>query len=200
MSSAAYTPPSIALGAPSETAAKETAGYGFSHTMVRIKDPEVSIRFYRETLGMTLVHTMHSEGGKFTNYFLLYPQSEVPKEEDAKRTWMWSQQGIVELCQNSAGGHTRCLATPLSGHLADLLLTRLMVSACLFSAQATTGVPSPSPTSSIALATKPSTRALATCASMWTRCRRAWIDSRLWESNSRNDRVSCGWAWGDGRF
>lgn len=97
--SAAYTPPAIALGGPSAAAAAETAGYGLSHTMIRVKDAEASLAFYREVLGMTLVHTMHSEGGRFSNYFVLYPQSPVPEEAEAKRTWMWSQQGIVELCQ-----------------------------------------------------------------------------------------------------
>lgn len=49
---------------------------------------------------MTLVHVMHSESGRFTNYFLCYPQSRVPEDAAERRTWMWSQQGLVELCHN----------------------------------------------------------------------------------------------------
>jgi lactoylglutathione lyase len=68
--------------------------------MVRIKDPRVSLPFYIDSLGMTLVHRMDSEGGKFTNYFLLYPQSKVPEDATERYRWMWSQQGIIEVRGN----------------------------------------------------------------------------------------------------
>jgi len=77
-----------------------TEQYALSHTMIRIKDPKPSLHFYVEVLGMTLCHVMHSEGGKFTNYFLLYPQSPIPENEEERRKWMWTQQGIIELCHN----------------------------------------------------------------------------------------------------
>jgi lactoylglutathione lyase len=40
--------------------------------------------------------------GKFTNYFLCYPQSAVPDRDnqDAVVNWLWQQQGILELCHN----------------------------------------------------------------------------------------------------
>jgi len=95
-----YRPPeSPALGTGPKDPAP-TKDYGFSHTMIRIKDPRVSLPYYIDQLGMTLVHRMDSEGGKFTNYFLLYPQSAVPSDEKERYRWMWSQQGIVELCHN----------------------------------------------------------------------------------------------------
>ena len=67
---AGYKPPSpVSLPvAPEGAAASETAGSGLSHSMFRIKDPRLSIPFYTQTVGMTLVHRSDSEGGKFTNY------------------------------------------------------------------------------------------------------------------------------------
>ena len=125
-----YQPPSadsLPKG-PSATALQATREYALSHTMYRIKDPRVSIPFYTETLGMSLISRSDSQGGKFTNYFLLsvlhtslgyrhlvsrstsshllshsprrYPQSPVPEDEEAKKSWLWSQQGIIELCHN----------------------------------------------------------------------------------------------------
>ncbi|CAF1604600.1 unnamed protein product [Rotaria magnacalcarata] len=79
-----------------------TSSYGFSHTMIRIKDPHVSLDFYTRILGMTLVRIMPMAAGKFTNYFLCYPQSEVPDTDnhDGLMQWLWQQQGILELCHN----------------------------------------------------------------------------------------------------
>jgi len=85
---------------PEGSAATDTANTALSHTMYRIKDPRISIPFYTQTLGMTLVHRSDSEGGKFTNYFLLFPQSPIPSDVSAKATWLWNQQGILELCHN----------------------------------------------------------------------------------------------------
>ena len=32
-----------------------TAGFTFNHTMLRVRDPGVSVAFYRDVLGMTLL-------------------------------------------------------------------------------------------------------------------------------------------------
>ena len=65
-----YQPPApdSLPSAPSGSAASETANTALSHTMFRIKDPRISIPFYTQTIGMTLVHRSDSAGGKFTNY------------------------------------------------------------------------------------------------------------------------------------
>ena len=65
-----YKPPSpdSLPAAPEGTAANDSANTALSHTMYRIKDPRISIPFYTQTIGMTLVHRSDSEGGKFTNY------------------------------------------------------------------------------------------------------------------------------------
>ena len=96
-----YQPPDP-KSLPSSPTDAETASYGFSHTMIRIKDPKVSLDFYTRILGMTLVRVMSMPAGKFTNYFLCYPQSPVPDRDnqDAVVNWLWQQQGILELCHN----------------------------------------------------------------------------------------------------
>jgi hypothetical protein len=43
------------------------------------------------------VYESPSQGGKFTNYFLLFPQSEIPEKEEDRKVWLWQQQGIVEI-------------------------------------------------------------------------------------------------------
>jgi len=102
-----YHPPQFAETdqKPSVDTMNETASYGQSHTMFRIKDPKVSIPFYVQTLGMTLVHRSDSEKGKFTNYFLIYPGNgnnriQVPSDPAEKQHWLWNQAGIIELCHN----------------------------------------------------------------------------------------------------
>jgi len=51
-----------------------TIGYKLNHFMLRIRDPEVSMRFYVELMGMRTVFTLNV--GPFTIYYLGYPQSE----------------------------------------------------------------------------------------------------------------------------
>merc|ERR1712080_252707 len=70
-----------------------------NHTMFRIKDAKVSLKFYTEILGMELVHK--SDGGDFTNYFLAFPEEgkeHLSAEEKADRKFML--EGILELCHN----------------------------------------------------------------------------------------------------
>ena len=68
--------PSVPARPPAETVAA-TKEYGLSHTMLRIRDPVASLKFYIEHLGMTLAKISPSEGGKFTNYFLSENNSRV---------------------------------------------------------------------------------------------------------------------------
>ncbi|KAH8922417.1 glyoxalase I [Atractiella rhizophila] len=75
----------------------ETSSYCFNHTMIRVKDPQVSIKFYTEFLGMDLIdqHT----GGDFTLYFLGYDNGEGLSAEE-KATRRFSREGILELTHN----------------------------------------------------------------------------------------------------
>ncbi|KAK4230198.1 Glyoxalase/Bleomycin resistance protein/Dihydroxybiphenyl dioxygenase [Podospora fimiseda] len=66
--------------------------YRMNHTMLRVKDAEKSLRFYREVLGMKLVRTHEAEAAGFNLYFLGYGGEE--KEGTAER------EGLLELTWN----------------------------------------------------------------------------------------------------
>ncbi|CAO3617910.1 unnamed protein product [Cunninghamella echinulata] len=73
--------------------------YVFNHTMIRVKDPKASIKFYEEVLGMKCITKMDNEGGKFTLYFLAYADS-IPETEEEKKKFVFSRPGILELTHN----------------------------------------------------------------------------------------------------
>lgn len=53
----------------------------YLHTMVRVRDLEESLAFYRDLLGLEIVRRMDNEAGKFTLVFLSPPgQPEAPIE------------------------------------------------------------------------------------------------------------------------
>jgi len=76
-----------------------TESFKFNHTMLRVKDPKVSVKFYTEILGMELID-QHS-GGDFTLYFLAFPlpgDESLSSEEKAKKRF--AREGILELTHN----------------------------------------------------------------------------------------------------
>ena len=48
----------------------ETEGFVLNQTMLRIRDPEASVAFYRDVLGFTLLHKLDIPPGKFSLYFM----------------------------------------------------------------------------------------------------------------------------------
>ena len=56
----------------------------YLHTMVRVSDPEASLKFYRDLLGMVEVRKAPNEKGRYTNYFLAAPEDvEAAKSNKA---------------------------------------------------------------------------------------------------------------------
>ncbi|KAI1612761.1 Glyoxalase/Bleomycin resistance protein/Dihydroxybiphenyl dioxygenase [Exophiala viscosa] len=81
----------------------ETSAYRFNHSMIRIKDPEKSLKFYQEVMGMTLLRTSEQKEAGFTLYFLGYPGDfEVPKPEDTPNgvNPLAQKEGLLELTWN----------------------------------------------------------------------------------------------------
>lgn len=63
--------------------------------MVRVKDAEKSLKFYQDTLGMSLLRKSENEKAGFNLYFLGYPGARgVTGEREADR------EGILELTWN----------------------------------------------------------------------------------------------------
>ncbi|KAL9534567.1 hypothetical protein SMMN14_01571 [Sphaerulina musiva] len=69
--------------------------YLFNHTMLRIKDPKASVKFY-EHLGMKQVNKFSFPDNSFDLYFLAY---DSPKAVSSGNHWT-DRQGIIELTHN----------------------------------------------------------------------------------------------------
>jgi len=80
----------------------------FQQTMLRIKDPRVSVPFYEKNFGMKLVHWIKFDEFKFTVYFLeRQRQSQVSPECTLEKTsldcekYLWTMDGsTLELTHN----------------------------------------------------------------------------------------------------
>jgi lactoylglutathione lyase len=80
----------------------ETRGFAFNHSMLRVKDPAVSLDFYTRVMGMRLLRKLDFPEMKFSLFFLArLEETGAPPEDDAERTaWTFSQRGILELTHN----------------------------------------------------------------------------------------------------
>lgn len=76
--------------------ANATQDYCFNQTMLRIKDPSVSLAFYIEVMGMTLVKKLDFPEMTFSLYFLAYGHDKsLTSIENA-----FGRPGILELTHN----------------------------------------------------------------------------------------------------
>jgi lactoylglutathione lyase len=83
--------------------ATETSNYRFNHTMIRVKDPEKSLKFYQDVMGMQLLRTSEQKEAGFTLYFLGYPGDyQIPKPEDTPNgvNPLAGKEGLLELTWN----------------------------------------------------------------------------------------------------
>ncbi|KAL7418428.1 Lactoylglutathione lyase [Cryptotrichosporon argae] len=75
--------------------------YKFNHTMFRIKDPKVSLKWYEEVLGFECFHK--AGGSDFDNYFLAYANGfgeDAGSSKADKAELFKGREGILELCHN----------------------------------------------------------------------------------------------------
>ncbi len=77
-------------------------GFVLNHSMLRIKDPAVSLDFYTRVFGMRVLRKLDFPELKFSLYFLHRPiEGQQPPEDIGERTaWTFSQHGILELTHN----------------------------------------------------------------------------------------------------
>ena len=110
----------------------------YLHTMVRVKDLEASLHFYRDLLGLVQTRRMDSEAGRFSLIYLAAPQdlarAEAEKSPEVELTYNWDledYQGgrnfghlafevddIYAACQRLADGGVVINRPPRDGHMA----------------------------------------------------------------------------------
>ena len=81
----------------------ETEGFVFNQTMLRIRDPQASLAFYTDVLGMTLIQKLDFPDAEFSLYFLGYVRNEdepVPNDRTARTAYAFRQKAILELTHN----------------------------------------------------------------------------------------------------
>ncbi|TFK74206.1 glyoxalase I [Pluteus cervinus] len=76
----------------------ETASFKFNHTMLRVKDPKVSLQFYTEVLGMELLS--EKPFSDFTLYFLAFNHDGRELTAEEKEHSRFSREGVLELTHN----------------------------------------------------------------------------------------------------
>ena len=83
--------------------ADDTAKYVMNQTMLRIRDPERSLRFYQDVLGMTLLDRYDFESMEFSLYFLGYPDDSdgpIPQDRANRARWVFGRKALIELTHN----------------------------------------------------------------------------------------------------
>lgn len=77
-------------------------GFVLNHSMLRVKDPAVSLDFYTRVFGMRVLRKLDFPEMKFSLYFLHRASADqAPPEDLGERTaWTFAQRGILELTHN----------------------------------------------------------------------------------------------------
>lgn len=84
-------------------ATEPTREFIMSQTMLRIRDPEKSVPFYRDVLGMTLLNRFDFPEMKFSLYFMAYLRPEdgvLPEDKAARAEFTFRQKAAIELTHN----------------------------------------------------------------------------------------------------
>ena len=77
-----------------------TSDFVMNQTMLRIRDPEKSVAFYRDVLGMTLLEKFDFPDMAFSLYFMGYPGGPIPSDPAERARWIFDQPALLELTHN----------------------------------------------------------------------------------------------------
>ncbi|XP_073529389.1 lactoylglutathione lyase-like [Phyllobates terribilis] len=79
----------------------ETKDFMMQQTMLRIKDPQKSLPFYTQCLGMTLLQKLDFPSMKFSLYFVGYEdKKDIPEDIKERTAWTFSRKATLELTHN----------------------------------------------------------------------------------------------------
>ncbi|KAM3930727.1 lactoylglutathione lyase-like isoform 1-T1 [Leptodactylus fuscus] len=77
-----------------------TKDFMMQQTMLRIKDPQKSLPFYTQCLGMTLLQKFDFPSMKFSLYFMGYEdKKDIPEDLKERAAWTFSRKATLELTQ-----------------------------------------------------------------------------------------------------
>ena len=79
---------------------KKTHEFVLNQTMLRIKDPEKSMAFYQDVLGMVLIDNFDFPEMSFALYFMGYPTESIPEDRAERAKWLFEQPALLELTHN----------------------------------------------------------------------------------------------------
>ncbi|KAG7698952.1 hypothetical protein KL930_002260 [Ogataea haglerorum] len=82
-----------------ESATVNPIAYRMNHSMIRVKDPKVSLKFYRDLLGMKLFSTRDFPEAQFTLYFLGFEDDSYVENKEQPKPQA-ARQSIIELTHN----------------------------------------------------------------------------------------------------
>lgn len=79
-----------------------TQQYVLNHSMIRVKDPAISLDFYTRIMGMRLLRKLDFPELNFSLYFLaMVPAGETIPEDTGERTiYTFGRQSVLELTHN----------------------------------------------------------------------------------------------------
>jgi lactoylglutathione lyase len=77
-------------------------GFVLNHTMLRVKDPQVSLDFYTRVMGMRVLRKLDFPEMKFSLFFLTRAEADGPAPDDVgeRTAWTFSQRAVLELTHN----------------------------------------------------------------------------------------------------
>jgi lactoylglutathione lyase len=103
----------------------------YLHTMVRVSDLDASLDFYCNKLGLSEIHRVDAEAGRFTLVFLAAPGDEEaqveltfnwdPEEYSGGRNFghlAYRVENIYQICQQLMDGGVVINRPPRDGHMA----------------------------------------------------------------------------------